>query len=157
MTFHIRPATPNDVDLLIAFNRAMAEESEEKSLDTRTLANGIGALIRHPAEGYYLLAEQPGGGPVGALMVTFEWSDWRNGRFWWIQSVYVQPAWRRRGVYRALHAHVRDLARRDPESCGLRLYVEKENTGAQATYRALGMVETHYRLMEEEFKRDARG
>jgi GNAT superfamily N-acetyltransferase len=154
MTFHIRPATAADVDRLVAFNRAMAEESEQKALDTKTLANGVTALLRHPADGYYLIAESDGAGPVGALMVTFEWSDWRNGRFWWIQSVYVRPEWRRRGVYSALHAHVRDLALRDPNACGLRLYVERENTGAQATYRALGMVETHYRLMEEEFARD---
>jgi GNAT superfamily N-acetyltransferase len=156
MTFHIRPATAADVDALVAFNRAMAEESEAKALDVATLANGITALLRHPADGYYLVAEAEHGAPVGALMVTFEWSDWRNGRFWWIQSVYVLPEWRRRGVYRALHGHVRDLALRDPNACGLRLYVERENTGAQATYRMLGMVETHYRLMEEEFSR-ARG
>lgn len=152
-SLHVRRATTADVGQLVAFNRAMAEESEQKTLDTTTLADGIGALLRHPSDGYYLVAEAPGVGVVGALMVTFEWSDWRNGRFWWIQSVYVRPEWRRRGVYRALHAHLRDLAMRDPQACGLRLYVERENLGAQATYRTLGMVETHYRLMEEEFKR----
>ena len=86
-------------------------------------------------------------------MLTFEWSDWRNGRFWWIQSVYVAPEHRRKGVYTALHEHVRNAARADKECCGLRLYVERENTGAQATYLAMGMVETHYRLYEEEFVR----
>ncbi len=91
---------------------------------------------------------------AGALMLTFEWSDWRNGRFWWIQSVFVSPGIAARAFTRAMHEHVRDAARADPECCGLRLYVERENTGAQATYRAMGMVETHYRLYEEEFVRD---
>jgi ribosomal protein S18 acetylase RimI-like enzyme len=89
---------------------------------------------------------------IGSLMVTFEWSDWRNGRFWWIQSVYVAADARRQGVYSALHAAVRNRATADPESCGIRLYVEQDNHVAQQTYRALGMTETHYRLYEEEFQ-----
>ena len=84
-------------------------------------------------------------------MVTFEWSDWRCGRFWWIQSVYVAAEARRQGVYSALHAAVRERARSDPEGCGIRLYVEQENVGAQRTYAVLGMAETHYRIYEEEF------
>lgn len=84
-------------------------------------------------------------------MVTFEWSDWRNGRFWWIQSVYVDAAHRRQGVYSALHEAIRRRAEEDPQGCGIRLYVEVENVNAQATYRQLGMSETHYRLYEEEF------
>jgi ribosomal protein S18 acetylase RimI-like enzyme len=119
----------------------------------QSLKNSLVALFERPADGHYLIAEITGGEPVGALMLTFEWSDWRNGRFWWIQSVYVRPDYRRKGVYSALHQHVRNAARADSESCGLRLYVERENTGAQATYRAMGMVETHYRLYEEEFIR----
>ena len=146
----VRPATPDDAPLLVEFNRAMAEESEDKGLHVETLRRGVGFLLRHPDDGFYLVAERDGE-PAGALMVTYEWSDWRNGRFWWIQSVYVLPAHRRRGVYRTLHDHVRHMARQDPEACGIRLYVEQENTGAMATYRALGMVETHYRLYEEEF------
>jgi ribosomal protein S18 acetylase RimI-like enzyme len=146
----IRPAEPGDVTLLVEFNRAMAEESEDKGLDVETLRRGVEHLLARPADGFYLLAER-GGQPAGALMVTYEWSDWRNGRFWWIQSVYVLPEHRRQGVYRAMHSHVRERARADAEACGLRLYVERENTGAMATYRALDMVETHYRLYEEEF------
>jgi ribosomal protein S18 acetylase RimI-like enzyme len=107
-------------------------------------------LLEHPDEGRYLVAEI-GAEVVGALMVTFEWSDWRNGRFWWIQSVYVRPESRRRGVYRAMHARVRDEARSDPQCCGLRLYVEKDNIGAQATYSSLAMRRTDYLLFEEEF------
>ena len=145
----VRPATAADAPLLVEFNRAMARESEDKGLDVGTLTSGVDHLLRHPGDGFYLVADR--GGPAGALMVTYEWSDWRNGRFWWIQSVYVLPEQRRRGVYRALHEHVRGMARQDPEACGIRLYVERENTGAMATYRALGMMETHYRLYEEEF------
>lgn len=153
MTYRIRRGALADADLLTHFNHAMARESEDKPLDLVRLKAGITALLNHPSDGYYLIAEDDRGEAAGALMLTFEWSDWRNGRFWWIQSVYVRPEFRRAGVYRALHAHVRDAARADPTACGLRLYVERENTGAQATYRAMGMVETHYRLYEEEFVR----
>jgi len=82
-------------------------------------------------------------------MLTVEWSEWRNGFFWWIQSVYVRPELRRQGLYRRLHQHVVELAAREPEVCGIRLYVEQENRTAQATYRALGMRETNYRLYEQ--------
>jgi ribosomal protein S18 acetylase RimI-like enzyme len=157
MSFEVRRATMADVDALVAFNHAMAAESEAKALDLAKLRAGIEALLAHPDEGHYLIAWPASPGErherAGALMVTFEWSDWRNGRFWWIQSVFVPPQWRRRGVYSALHAHVRDAAHADSRACGLRLYVEHENTGAMATYRSLGMVETHYRLYEEEFDR----
>jgi GNAT superfamily N-acetyltransferase len=151
MTYRIRNATPADIDTLAQFNRAMAQESEDKPLDIERVTAGIVGLFDRPNEGHYLLAEDSSGEPAGALMLTFEWSDWRNGRFWWIQSVYVRPEYRRSGVYRALHQHVRDAARSDPEACGLRLYVERDNVGAQTTYLATGMVETHYRLFEEEF------
>src|SRR5262249_37784112 len=125
MSFEVRRAVPADVDALVAFNHAMAAESEDKTLDLERLRAGIETLLAHPDEGYYLIAwslENNARERAGALMLTFEWSDWRNGRFWWIQSVYVPPRWRRRGVYSALHAHVRDAARADPQACGLRLY-----------------------------------
>jgi ribosomal protein S18 acetylase RimI-like enzyme len=146
----VRSATAADRELLVAFNRAMAEESEDKGLDPTTLRQGVAHLLEHPADGFYLVAERDGQ-VAGCLLVTYEWSDWRNGRFWWIQSVYVLPEQRRRGVYRALHARVRALASEDRQACGLRLYVERDNAGAMATYRALGMTETRYRLYEEEF------
>ena len=154
MSYHIRKATRADIRTLVEFNRAMAQESEDKPLDIDTVSAGIVGLFDRPQEGHYLIAESADGESAGALMLTFEWSDWRNGRFWWIQSVYVRPEYRRRGVYRALHEQVRDAARSDPEVCGLRLYVERENTGAQTTYFAMGMLETHYRIFEEEFKRE---
>lgn len=147
---HIRRATHEDTADLVRFNAAMARESEDKGLDTQVLEAGIRYLMDHPDEGYYLIAEDETLA-VGTLMVTFEWSDWRNGRFWWIQSVYVDLDHRRRGVYRALHDAIGEQARVDPLSCGIRLYVEKDNTGAQATYRQLGMAATDYLLFEEEF------
>lgn len=146
----VRPAGTTDLSTLVEFNRLMAMESEDKGLDPARLERGVLHLLEHPEEGRYLVAEVDGE-VLGALMVTFEWSDWRNGRFWWIQSVYVKPDARRRGVYRTLHTRVRDEARDDFQCCGLRLYVEKDNTGAQATYRNLDMRQTDYLLFEEEF------
>lgn len=152
----VRPARTDDAAVIVRFNIAMAAESEDKGLDPETLGRGVAHLLEHLQEGFYLVAEEDGR-TAGSLMVTYEWSDWRAGRFWWIQSVYVTPEFRRRGVYRSMHAHVRELARRDPRACGLRLYVEHENHGAMATYRAMGMHETHYRLYEEEFARQPEG
>ena len=146
----VRPASTADVDRLVEFQIAMAQETEDKGLDVNKLRAGIEYLLEHPDEGFYLVAERDGDS-AGSLMVTFEWSDWRNGRFWWIQSVYVDAAHRRQGVYSALHDAIREKAQADPQGCGIRLYVEVENVGAQATYRQLGMSETHYRLYEEEF------
>jgi GNAT superfamily N-acetyltransferase len=146
----VRSAGSGDASLLIEFNLAMAMESEDKGLDRATLAAGVEHLIEHPLDGFYLVAELAGV-PAGALMVTYEWSDWRAGRFWWIQSVYVKPEYRRKGVYSALHRSVRERALSAPDTCGIRLYVERENAGAQATYASLGMSETAYRLYEEEF------
>jgi ribosomal protein S18 acetylase RimI-like enzyme len=146
----IRHATHDDRDDLVRFQIAMAQESEDKGLDAAQLARGIQHLLNQPTEGFYLVA-QINASNVGALMVTYEWSDWRDGRFWWIQSVYVDAKFRRRGVYSALHHYVRSAAKADPEACGIRLYVERENQAAQSTYLALGMLETRYRLFEEEF------
>lgn len=151
-TVQVRAATPADHDFIVASNVAMAVETEDKGLVPDTLAAGVTHLMAHPAEGLYFVAEDQGT-PVGTLMVTYEWSDWRNGRFWWIQSVYVAAAARRQGVYRAMHAHVHALALTDPQAVGLRLYVERENSIAQATYDNLGMHETVYRLYQQDFER----
>ena len=150
MTPDIRPATEADIPVLVAFQQAMASETEDRGLDAHRLRQGVEYLLGHPQEGFYLVAEREGE-PAGSLMVTFEWSDWRNGRFWWIQSVFVAEGHRRRGIYSALHQVVRQQARADPSGCGIRLYVEKGNLGARRTYEALGMRETHYRFYEEEF------
>ena len=126
----------------------MAQETEGLALDdARTLA-GVRAVLADEKRGFYLVAEREGA-VVGQLMITTEWSDWRNAWFWWIQSVYVLPAHRRTGVFRALHDEVlRQVAARD-DVCGVRLYVEKDNTRAQQTYQDLGMAQTDYLLFEQ--------
>jgi ribosomal protein S18 acetylase RimI-like enzyme len=146
--FALRAAVPEDAEALVAANAEMAAETEGLELDRDRLALGVQALLGDPARGTYLVAEAEGR-IVGQLMVTREWSDWRNAWFWWIQSVHVDRGWRRRGVYRALH---QECARRAREAgaCGLRLYVDQSNGDAQATYAALGMVRSHYDLFETE-------
>ena len=153
MSVTIRRATPADARLIAAFNVAMARESEDRALDAALLEQGVRHVLLEPRDGFYLVAEVDGEA-AGSLMVTYEWSDWRNGCFWWIQSVYVLPEFRRRGVYTRMHAQVRDAALADRRACGIRLYVEKDNAGAQATYSQLGMTETDYRRFEEEFAAD---
>ena len=146
----VRPrlAVADDAGTLAGFNQAMALETEAKVLQDEIALSGVEAALRDPVHGFYAVAET-GREVVGALLVTYEWSDWRNGRIWWIQSVYVRPGHRRRGVYRALHEFVRDQARSTGGVVGLRLYVERENTTAQRTYAALGMSETPYLVYEE--------
>ncbi len=146
----LRPATPADVETLARWAEAMALETEGKTLDAATIRAGIGAGVADPVKARYLIAEQDGT-PVGTLMLTTEWSDWRNAWWWWIQSVYIAPEARRSGVFRALYAHVEAEARSTAGVCGLRLYVENDNTRAQATYGALGMDDAHYRVFEAEF------
>ena len=143
----IRLATPADAGVLIEFNAAMALETEGKELLPDVIGAGVRSLLGNPAAGFYLLAEEDSA--VGSLMITKEWSDWRNGTFWWIQSVYVRPQFRRQGIYKNLYRHVQELASKDPAVCGFRLYVERENDRAQATYAALGMKQTHYLVYEE--------
>lgn len=142
----IRLATPADAGVLIEFNAAMALETEGKELLPDVIGAGVRSLLGNPAAGFYLLAEQDSA--VGSLMITKEWSDWRNGTFWWIQSVYVRPEFRRRGVYSRLYRQVKRLAAGDRRVCGFRLYVEQENRRAQATYRAAGMKKTRYFVYE---------
>jgi ribosomal protein S18 acetylase RimI-like enzyme len=145
---HVRLATPRDAEVLIRFNSAMALETERKALLPEVVSAGVHYLLNHPGAGFYLIAEVATT-VAGSLMVTNEWSDWRNGNFWWIQSVYVHPDFRRRGVYRQLYRTLQTLAARDPAVCGFRLYVERDNVRAQATYRASGMAETRYLVFEE--------
>jgi len=138
MAIAIRTATPLDAAVVADFNRRMAEETEHKQLDPQILLAGVAALLADGDKGVYYLACD-GDDIVGQLMITREWSDWRNGWWWWIQSVYVRANWRRKGVFQALYHHVVQAAQAASDVLGLRLYVEKENTGAQATYRKLGM------------------
>lgn len=144
----IRLATPQDAPVLVEFNAAMALETEGKELLPGVIGAGVRSLLGNPASGFYVVAEKEER-VVGSLMITKEWSDWRNGTFWWIQSVYVRPEFRRQGVYKRLYSHIQEMAAKDPAVCGFRLYVERENTRAQATYDALGMRKTGYLVFEE--------
>ena len=144
----IRKAEPRDADVIARFNAAMALETEGKVLLPERIVPGVQRLLAEPSLGFYVVAEQAGS-VVGCLMITNEWSDWRNGLFWWIQSVYVEKDFRRQGVYRRMYEHVGAMAKADAGVCGFRLYVEKENEVAHATYASLGMKETDYLLYEE--------
>jgi len=146
MSLLIRRATPADENLLVSYNAALAWESEHKRLDEAVLRAGVRAAFADPGKGFYVVAEL-GGEVVGQSGVTFEWSDWRNGWYWWVQSVYVRPDARRQGVFSALYRHLEAEATADPAVIGIRLYVERENTRAQTTYRALGLVDEGYFLM----------
>ena len=146
----IRRATPSDFAFIVESNIAMAQETEGLSLDEARVRAGVGAVLANDSLGFYLVAEIDGN-PAGQLMVTYEWSDWRNGLWWWIQSVYVRPEYRRRGVYTALHRHVAEAAQAAGGVCGIRLYVEQDNTTAQQVYESLDMYRTRYQMYEVEF------
>jgi len=148
LDLHVRRAGMRDADTIARFNAQMAFETEGKELIAEVIGAGVRKLLETPSLGFYLVAEHEGR-VVACLMITNEWSDWRNGLFWWIQSVYVDAAYRRQGVYRRMYEEVRSLAKADSGVCGFRLYVEKENEVAHATYASLGMKETDYQLYEE--------
>ncbi len=148
----ITEAQPEDLETLVGFNLRMAQETEGKALSADRLRAGCRWLLEHSNAGRVFIA-RCAGQAAGSLGLTYEWSDWRNGTFWWIQSVYVLPEMRRKGVFRCLYQHILDLAQAHPDVCGVRLYVEKNNLAAQRTYATLGMTETDYRLYEVEFSR----
>lgn len=147
MTLSIRPAALADIPALCAWNLAMARETEGLELDPAVLERGVAGVFEQPQRGFYLVAER-GGVALGGLLVTREWSDWRNGDYWWIQSVYVLPEARRDGVFRALYAEVERRARA-AGAASLRLYVEAANRRAQQTYAGLGMRPSHYAMYEQ--------
>lgn len=149
MTIIIRIAGPDDVPFLVDSNAAMALETEHKALARDVLTRGTQAVFGDPRRGFYLVAELDGK-PAGCLLITYEWSDWRNGDWWWFQSVYVTPAARSAGVFRALYADVERRARA-AGAVGLRLYVERDNERAQQTYASLGMEEEAYRMLRRSF------
>ena len=148
MNLVLRPARPDDLDVIVDFNARLAWETEQKRLDLATLRPGVQTMLADPTKGRYFVAERDGV-VVGQLGVTLEWSDWRNGDFWWIQSVYVAADARRLGVFRRLYEHVIAAAIADGRVIGVRLYVERDNHAAQAVYRSLGLQETHYLLLEQ--------
>ena len=147
---NIRLAQREDAPALVEFNQAMALETEGKRLASETLKNGVEAVFEDQKKGFYVVAEDDDKNQIiGGLMVTFEWSDWRNAWFWWIQSVYIMPDFRGKGIYRLLYEFVKEKAAEAKNVCGFRLYVERENTGAQKVYEKLGMEESHYLMYEE--------
>ena len=146
----VRPARASDISVILQFNQAMASETEGKKLADAVIRDGVRQVLADPARGLYFIAEIEDM-IVGQTMITLEWSDWRNGNFWWIQSVYVSPEFRRRGVFRALHTHIRDAAKRASGVCGLRLYVHEHNLRAMEAYQNLGMERTPYAMFEEDW------
>jgi len=153
--FEIREARPADGRTIAVFNALMAEETEGRTLDPDLIGPGVKGLLDDETRGRYWVAES-GGEIIGQVMVTYEWSDWRNGNIWWIQSVYVPVAWRRKGVFTALYRHVESVAAAETGVIGLRLYVEENNTRAQQTYEALGMTRPSYLVMERMLNKEAK-
>ena len=143
----IREATREDTENIVRFQEGMALETEGKVLDQVLLRDGITAIFDSSQKGFYIVAEV-GSVVVGSLLITYEWSDWRNATFWWIQSVFVDANWRRNGVYRSMYDYVVNVAKSRKDICGIRLYVERTNTIAQETYKDLGMTHSHYDLYE---------
>ena len=143
----IREATREDTESIVRFQEGMALETEGKVLDESLLRDGITAIFDSTQKGFYIVAEV-GSVVVGSLLITYEWSDWRNATFWWIQSVFVDANWRRNGVYRSMYDYVVNVAKSRKDICGIRLYVERTNTIAQQTYKDLGMTHSHYDLYE---------
>ena len=144
----IRRALSQDIAELADFNIKMARETESVELIPEVITAGVKTMIDNPQMGFYLVVELDNG-IQASLMITTEWSDWRNGIFWWIQSVYVRPQYRRQGLYRELYTRVKEMAEQEPSVCGFRLYVENENHAAQKTYQSQGMSETEYKIYEE--------
>ena len=147
MKKYIRNAEPKDIETIAKYNIKMALETENKVLDEEIITAGVSSIINDSSKGIYWVMEMDKI-IIGQLMVTYEWSDWRNGMMWWIQSVYVPKEHRRQGVYSKMYNNLLELAQLDSECCGIRLYVEKENKEAQKTYKKLGMKNAGYEIME---------
>ena len=142
----IREARIIDAEKIIGFQKKMAKETENMNLDHDTINHGVHAVFADPQKGKYYVSEYEDE-VIGSLLITYEWSDWRNSFVWWIQSVYIQPDHRRKGVFKEMYRHVRYTALQN-DVAGLRLYVEADNINAQKTYEAMGMNSDHYRMFE---------
>ena len=153
MNIIVRDAGPDDGPIIADFNTRLAVETEDHGLDPDLIGPGVAELLNDVTKGRYWLAENDNQ-VIGQIGVTYEWSDWRNGMLWWIQSVYISQEKRRQGVFSTLYRHVESLARATQDVCGLRLYVEHNNLHAQDTYLALGMVRPGYQVMEIDFTKD---
>jgi ribosomal protein S18 acetylase RimI-like enzyme len=150
-SIQIRDGRPEDAVVIAEFNQRMALETEDKKLDSENVTKGVKQGLQQPEKCLYFVAEAQGS-VIGQAMVTYEWSDWRNGDLWWIQSVYVHPDYRRQGIFKKLFQHIETLAGENPNVRGLRLYVEEDNTTGQAVYKKLGMSHAGYHVYEREFK-----
>ena len=149
-TVIIRPATLADAEIIARFNAAIALETEHITLDPDRVLLGVQAVLADETKGFYIVAEAAGC-VVGQIMITYEWSDWRNGVFWWIQSVYVDSAYRKQKIFSQLYHTIEQMATNDGTVCGMRLYVERANTRAQTVYKNLGMHSTVYEMYETDF------
>lgn len=143
----IRPAVPGDAEAIVDFQIRMARETEELELEPEVVDRGVRAVLDDSMKGQYWVADS-GGHLVGSLLTTYEWSDWRDGTVLWVQSVYVVPALRGRGIYRRLYEHLRDRVLASPDLRGIRLYVDRRNLAAQRIYVRLGMSREHYEMFE---------
>lgn len=147
----VRTGQEKDVDALVKFNIALARETEQKQLSAPIVTQGVQMLLKNPQYGFYIVAEIADE-VVGCCMVTYEWSDWRCGVFWWIQSVYVKQEFRRQGIFRKLYEFLKDKASHEQNVCGFRLYVMLSNNTGQNTYAGIGMEENPYKFYEESFQ-----
>ena len=147
----VRTGKEKDIDTLVKFNIALAQETEQKQLSPSIVNQGVQVLFKNPKYGFYTIAEIEGE-VIGCCMVTYEWSDWRCGLFWWIQSVYVKPEFRRQGIFTKLYEFLKEKAIQEQDVCGFRLYVEQSNHTGQNTYSRVGMKEAPYKFYEEPFR-----
>ena len=147
VNIRIRKADRKDREALATFQQHLASETESKTLDRDIVLKGVDGIFDSDRKGFYIVAEIEDA-VVGSLLITYEWSDWRNAEFWWIQSVYVDAKLRRKGVYKAMYNHVHSISKSDPNICGIRLYVERDNHIAQMVYTDLGMSKSRYYLFE---------
>ena len=144
----IRYANTEDIETIAGFQSAMALETENMTLAPETVQRGVKSVFEDPSKGFYLVSEEEHE-VIACLMITLEWSDWRAQTIWWIQSLYVKPEWRQKGVYKNMYRHLNEIVHTDNSIGGIRLYVDKSNIRAQKVYEALGMDGEHYRFYEE--------
>ncbi len=150
--FHIRLAEHRDLESLVTYNVALAWETESRQLDQALLQSGVEAILADATKGFYVVMEhRPTGQTIGQVLITFEWSDWRNAVFWWLQSVYVHKEWRRQGVFKQLYDYVLREGKRQGNVAGIRLYVEQDNTVAQGVYKQAGLAVVPYKVFETDF------
>lgn len=143
----VRIANKDDISAIVRFQLAMAYETENIELDKTTVEKGVSAVLDDVSKGRYYIAEKKGE-IIGSLLTTFEWSDWRNGTVLWIQSVYILPEFRRKGVYSRMYSYIKNIVHEDDSLNGIRLYADKDNKIAHKTYQKLGMSPDHYVTFE---------